>query len=91
MTELVVFCVLLVALAAFVAFPLYEPPYGRHPAPTQAPAADGHEHDAVDRALADLEIDRASGLLGPDDYERERAALGAASGPPAEAADPMND
>ncbi len=70
--DVVVFCVVLLALAAFVARPLYER--------TNPSRATDHreavaERDVVVRALRDLEIDRASGAVDEATYEAERALL----------------
>lgn len=68
--DVVVFAVILVGLAMFVAAPLYRP--GRT-APHESRDDPGRE--ATERALGDLELDRASGLVDQAAYERERATL----------------
>jgi len=68
--DVVVFAVILVGLAAFVAAPLYRPePSGRDERP------DDSGLQALAQALGDLELDRASGLVDQASYEQERAAL----------------
>jgi hypothetical protein len=69
MTDVIVFCVLLVALAAFVAGPLYA---------TRVPPASGGREDTPDgtrAAVSDLEIDHASGLIDDQQYGEELADL----------------
>lgn len=68
--DVVVFAVILIGLAAFVAAPLYRPaPGGRDEGPDDAGL------QAVHRAIGDLELDRASGLVDQASYDRERAEL----------------
>jgi hypothetical protein len=70
--DVVIVAIVLVALTAFVAAPLYTPS-----APNAAvgdPSIQAR-HEALVRALRELEVDHASGLLPDGDYERERAAL----------------
>lgn len=67
--ELVVLCVALVVLTAFVAMPLY-----RNVAPPQpAISPESAREDAVEAALLDLEVDHASGLVDDETYADERA------------------
>jgi hypothetical protein len=68
--DVVVFAVVLIGLAAYVAAPLYRP---APPGPDDRPDDAGREAAAV--ALGDLELDRASGLVDEASYERERADL----------------
>jgi hypothetical protein len=70
--DVVVFCLVLLGLTAFVARPLY--------ARTKPGAeADRREveasHEVVVRALSDLEIDHASGAVDEATYTAERASL----------------
>jgi len=70
--DVVVFCLVLLALTAFVARPLYA-------RTNPSPRGDRREleaaHDVVVRALSDLEIDRASGAVDEATYAAERASL----------------
>lgn len=59
--DVVVFAVLLVGLAAFVAAPLYRQTSAVH----DVEGIDAAE-EAAARALDDMEVDRASGLIDPD-------------------------
>ncbi len=72
MTEITSFCFVLLALTVFVAAPLYARRDGveTSPSTTEDPA-----QQRLDEALAELEVDRASGLLDEDGYRAERAAL----------------
>lgn len=71
--DVVAFAVILVGLAAFVAAPLYRA--GETPV-TARPQLDTAAHrEAADRAIEDLEVDRASGLVDEDSYTRDRAAF----------------
>jgi cytochrome c-type biogenesis protein CcmI len=67
--DIAIFALLLVALAAFVASPLYKPASA-----AELPAPDARR-EALESALRDLELDRASGLLDDASYEQERSAL----------------
>jgi len=71
--DVLLFSVVVIGLAAFVAAPLYrgstQPPAPGDPA--QARRA------ALERAVRDLEIDRASGLVDAESYAAERAVLDA--------------
>ena len=67
--DLVVLCVVLVVLTAFVAVPLYRQP--KAPAPAISP--EEARRQAVEAALRDLEVDRESGLVDEQTYEAERA------------------
>lgn len=70
--DVAVFSLVLLALTAFVAAPLYRAtPKGRRDVGS---AAARHTRTLED-ALGDLELDRASGLLEQASYEEERAAL----------------
>ena len=73
MTEITAFCFVLLALTVFVAAPLYAKRDGVRTSP---PTTDDHAEKRRDEALAELEVDRASGLLDEDGYRAERAALG---------------
>ena len=68
--DVVIFALVLVGLAGFVAAPLYRPT----PAETPEPRDDAGL-EAIARAVRDLELDRASGLVDTAAYEHERAAL----------------
>jgi hypothetical protein len=70
--DVLLFAIVLVALTAFVAAPLYGKVTTAPPSHDSAPDS---RHEALIRALRDLEVDRASGLVPQDAYERERAAL----------------
>jgi cytochrome c-type biogenesis protein CcmI len=77
--DVVAFAVILVALAAFVAAPLYRQSAADAPEP---PSADSRA-EADLRALGDLEVDRESGLIDDADYAQERSAIeGRAADPP---------
>jgi cytochrome c-type biogenesis protein CcmI len=70
--DVIAFAIVLLALAAFVAAPLYS-----RVRPESQPgdaAADAHRA-AVTDALSDLAVDRASGLITEREYARERASL----------------
>lgn len=71
--DVIVFAVILIGLAAFVASPLYK----AADAPDEPPPSldTGARREATDRAIEDLEVDRASGLVDEASYARERAAL----------------
>ncbi|MEX0874776.1 MAG: hypothetical protein WD646_09310 [Actinomycetota bacterium] len=73
MTEIVAFCFVLLALTVFVAAPLY----ARSSTTAEVPAHDDPDagRRATQRALHDLEIDRASGLVGEAEYAEEKSAL----------------
>jgi hypothetical protein len=66
--DVVIFAVVVLAVAAFVAAPLYAGD-GAGQSPASAPPA------PVGDPLLDLEIDRESGLLTDGEYRRERADL----------------
>jgi hypothetical protein len=71
--DVVIVAIVLVALTAFVAAPLYAPS-----APKDVGGGDPSvqaRHQALVGALRELEVDHASGLLPDGDYEREREAL----------------
>ena len=71
--DVLAFCIVLLVLAAFVAAPLYRP----RPAPS-APdtrAVASAREEAVSRALDDLDVDRASGLVDEPTYALERHEL----------------
>jgi cytochrome c-type biogenesis protein CcmI len=70
--DVLVFCVVLLALTAFVARPLYE--RAKSPSSTDRREIEA-EHEVVVRALSDLEIDHASGALDEATYAAERASL----------------
>lgn len=77
--DVVVFAVILIALAAFVAAPLY----GRGSLqPTEDPSVSNARRDALLAALRELEVDKASGLLDSAEYETERSALESQATPP---------
>jgi hypothetical protein len=68
--DVVVLAVVLVALAAFVAAPLYR--LSGSPPPRAEAAGHG---EALTTALEDLEIDRVSGLYDDAEYADERRTL----------------
>ena len=70
--DVVVFCIVLVGLTAFVARPLYARTKPRAGADRREVEA---THETVIRALSDLEIDHASGAVDEATYEAERASL----------------
>jgi hypothetical protein len=70
--DVVAFAVVLIALTAFVAAPLYARSSRVEPSGHSARIA---RRETLLSALRELEIDRASGLITDDAYERERAAL----------------
>jgi cytochrome c-type biogenesis protein CcmI len=70
--DVAVFAIILVALAAFVAAPLYRQPQGAEPT---LPGETDSRAESVRAALRELEVDRASGLLTEAEYEEERSAL----------------
>ena len=70
--DVVAFCIVLLALTAFVARPLYARTNPSAGADRREPEA---THDVVVRALSDLEIDRASGAVDEATYAAERASL----------------
>jgi hypothetical protein len=72
--DVALFCLVLIGLAAFVAAPLYRP---RPASSSDDPARSVTEarRQALDGALSDLEIDRASGLLDEASYALERGPL----------------
>lgn len=76
--DVAVFAIILLALAAFVATPLYRP---RHEPLNQSGHRDARD-DSLARALADLEVDRESGLLDEKSYSRERSSLETSHGEP---------
>jgi cytochrome c-type biogenesis protein CcmH/NrfG len=78
MTEITAFCFVLLALTVYVAAPLYA---RRDGVQTSPHTTDDHAEQRLDEALAELEVDRASGLLDEDGYRAERAALGDARPP----------
>lgn len=66
--DVVALCVAIVGAAIYVAVPLYR-------SAPEPPAADPQVTGRSTAALADLEVDRASGLIDDATYHRERAAL----------------
>jgi hypothetical protein len=70
--DVVIFCAVLVALAAFVARPLYEQTEPEGTADRRELEA---ERDVIVRALSDLEIDHTSGAVDEATYRAERASL----------------
>lgn len=70
--DVLVFCVVLLALTAFVARPLYERSKAVGPRDDRDLEA---RHDVVVRALSDLEIDHESGAVDEATYAAERASL----------------
>ena len=76
--DVIAFAIVLVALAAYVAVPLY-----RLPTQSQEPfAADDARTNAVESALSELELDRATGLLDESEYRRALADLESEPGIP---------
>jgi len=71
--DVLVFCLVLLLLTAFVARPLYERRTTSNPDPLAAERE--ARHRTIVRALSDLEVDRASGAVDESTYERERASL----------------
>jgi cytochrome c-type biogenesis protein CcmH/NrfG len=69
--DVVLFCGAVLLLSAFVAAPLYR----RNAGPAAGPRAATGRREWVFRALRDLEIDRASGLIDEQVYEGERKVL----------------
>ena len=65
--DVLIFCLVLLALTAFVARPLYE----RRRTDNADPALAEREarHRTIVRALSDLEVDRASGAVDESTYE----------------------
>jgi cytochrome c-type biogenesis protein CcmH/NrfG len=70
--DVVLFALALLALAAFVAAPLYRSTASGERIGT---SDTDPRTDALARALRDLEIDRESGLLDDISYAEERAVL----------------
>ncbi len=68
--DVAIFALILIGLAAFVATPLYRPTRQETDV-----SPDNARQEAITRALRDLELDRASGLVDEASYQRERAAL----------------
>ena len=68
--DVVVLALVLLALTALVAAPLYRPS-----GPDAHAGGEGAATEARERALADLEVDRASGLIDDATYRAERGAL----------------
>jgi hypothetical protein len=73
--DVLAFCAVPLLLTAFVARPLYER------TKPQAPPALDPTREVVVRALADLEIDHASGAVDDATYAAERASLEAQVAP----------
>ena len=75
--DALIFAAVLVALAVYVARPLYATsPHPQQVADTEADAS----RRAVSEALDDLDMDRATGLVDHEAYGRQRAELEAGGG-----------
>lgn len=75
--DALIFAVALLALAAFVARPLY----AGSPSAPGSDAEAAARSDSLVQALDDLEVDRRTGLIDEAEYLRQRAELEAGSGP----------
>ena len=72
--DVILFCFVLLGLAAFVAAPLYRPA-SSHTIEAELGVTAVAVNDAAAAALSDLEVDRASGLIDESTYATQRAAL----------------
>jgi hypothetical protein len=72
--DVVVLALVLLGLTALVAAPLYRAS-GRPPVLETHAGGEGAGTEARQRALADLEVDRASGLIDDATYRAEHDAL----------------
>ena len=73
--DVVLLCLAILAVAAYVAVPLYR----GDTAPARQPRTASAGAEASRTALADLEVDLASGLIDDATYDHERAVLEARS------------